>query len=145
MNTIGTYYPPFLGTGGFLHDAQLFSNPPFAMTDTDHDPTGRGQHEPGAKLDALKPRPALVLGGFSRALMAVTHVGTYGAIKYTPNGWRTVPDGIERYSEAMQRHWLAEAQGIESDSESNFLHAAHLAWNALARLELMLRELEGQP
>ena len=110
---------------------------------SDHDPTGRNQHEPGAKLDALKPRPALVLGGFSRALTAVSHVGTYGAIKYTPNGWRTVPDGVERYSEAMVRHWLDESQGIECDAESNMLHAAHLAWNALARLELMLMEMEG--
>ena len=108
----------------------------------DHDPTGRDQHEPGAKLDALKPRPALVLGGFSRALLAVTHVGTYGAIKYTPDGWRTVPDGVERYSEAMMRHWLDESQGIKCDAESNMLHAAHLAWNALARLELMLKEME---
>lgn len=128
------------GTGGFLLD---FTNPPFAMTDKD--PHGIDQHQPGAKLDALKPRPALVLGGFSRALMEVSHVGTYGAIKYSPYGWLSVPDGIERYTEAMQRHWLAEMQGIELDSESNFLHAAHVAWNALARLELMLRELERQP
>jgi hypothetical protein len=110
---------------------------------SDHDPTGRDQHEPGAKLDALKPRPALVMGGFSRALMAVSHVGTYGAIKYTPNGWRSVPNGVERYSEAMLRHWLAESQGVECDGESQMLHAAHLAWNALARLELMLMELES--
>jgi hypothetical protein len=37
-----------------------------------------------------------------------------------------------------------EAQGIKSDTESNFLHAPDLAWNALARLELMLREMDGQ-
>lgn len=110
---------------------------------TEQDPTGRGQHEPGAKLDALKPRPSLVLGGFSRALVAVTHVGTYGAIKYTPRGWESVPLGVERYSEALMRHWLAEATGQQCDPESNLLHAAHLAWNALARLELMLREQEG--
>lgn len=137
----GTWYPPAAGTGGFL---LTFDNPPFAFMN-DHDPHGIDQHQPGAKLDALKPRPALVLGGFSRALMAVTHVGTYGAIKYTPRGWEAVPDGVERYSEAMMRHWLAEQQGIETDAESNMLHAAHTAWNALARLELMLREMEGQP
>lgn len=34
----------------------------------EHDPTGRSAHEPGAKLDAGKPRCGLVLGGFSRAL-----------------------------------------------------------------------------
>jgi len=109
---------------------------------TESDPTGRTAHEPGAKLDGGKPRPALVLGGFSRALSAVTAVGTFGATKYTPNGWRSVPDGVERYSEAMMRHWLAETQGIELDPDSNLTHAAHLAWNALARLELMIVEQE---
>jgi hypothetical protein len=34
------------------------TNPPFA-TMTDHDPHGIDQHQPGARLDALKPRPAL--------------------------------------------------------------------------------------
>lgn len=112
--------------------------PPVAESD----PTGRGAHEPGSKLDAGKSRPALVLGGFARALSAVVEVGTYGSRKYTPNGWRTVPDGVERYTEAMMRHWLAEAQGLECDSDSHLLHAAHTAWNALARLERMLLEVE---
>ena len=109
----------------------------------EHDPTGRDQHEPGAKCDGGKLLPALVLGRFARALEAVAEVGTYGAQKYTRRGWETVPDGIERYSEAMMRHWLAEQQGSEFDDDSRFRHASHLAWNALARLELMLRELEG--
>lgn len=108
------------------------------MDQAEHDPKGRGAHEPGSKLDAGKPRPALVLGGFARALSAVADVGTYGARKYTDNGWRTVPDGIERYSEAMLRHWLSEAKGEQYDLETKLLHAAHLAWNALARLELIL-------
>lgn len=108
------------------------------MDQAEHDPTGRSAHEPGSKLDAGKRRPALVLGGFARALSAVADVGTYGARKYTDNGWRTVPDGIERYSEAMLRHWLSEAKGEQCDLETKLLHAAHLAWNALARLELML-------
>jgi hypothetical protein len=34
MTTTGTWYPPALGTGGFLHEGQLFTNPPFhPMTD----------------------------------------------------------------------------------------------------------------
>jgi len=114
------------------------------MDPTEHDPTGRSAHEPGAKLDAGKPRPALVLGGFARALSAVTEVGTYGARKYTDNGWRTVPDGIERYSEAMLRHWLSEVKGEQYDLDTKLLHAAHLAWNALARLELMLSGSDKQ-
>jgi hypothetical protein len=32
MTTTGTWYPPALGTGGFLHEGQLFTNPPFNMT-----------------------------------------------------------------------------------------------------------------
>ena len=33
---------------------------------------------------------------------------------------------------------LAEASGHVQDDESGLQHAAHAAWNALARLELML-------
>lgn len=108
------------------------------------DPTGRSAHEPGAKLDAGKPRCGLVLGGFSRALEQVAQVGTFGAAKYTDNGWRSVPAGQERYTDALWRHLLAEAQGQQADPDSGLLHAAHTAWNALARLELILHEMEGR-
>ena len=93
----------------------------------------------GVKFDEGKPRVGLVLGGFSRALEAVSEVGTYGAIKYTDHGWRSVPDGFNRYTDAMLRHWLKENEGM-CDQESEQLHAAHLAWNALARLQLLLEE-----
>ena len=139
----GTWYPPSLGTGGVLIEVQLFTNPPFKMTE--HDPTGRSAHEPGAKLDGGKIRASLILGGFSRALEHVAAVGTYGAAKYSDNGWRSVPAGQERYTDALWRHLLQEAQGLERDPESQLLHAAHAAWNALARLELMLQQLEQQP
>lgn len=102
------------------------------------DPNGRDPHQSGAKLDAGKNRLSLVMHGFPRALQAVGHVATYGAEKYTPNGWRDVPNGIERYSDAMYRHLLAEAAGELQDKDTCLLHAAHSAWNALARLELML-------
>lgn len=106
----------------------------------EYDPTGRSPHEPGAKLDAGKTRAGLVLHGFANALLAVCEVGTYGALKYTDNGWESVPNGISRYTDAMYRHLLKEATGEDLDVESGILHAAHAAWNALARLELMLRE-----
>lgn len=99
-------------------------------------------HEAGAKLDAGKVRPALVIEGFSRALLAVSEVGTFGADKYTDNGWQHVLDGKSRYTNAMYRHLLLEATGEVRDAESNLAHAAHAAWNAIARLELMLREGE---
>ena len=97
------------------------------------------QHEAGAKLDSDKPRTALVLNGFSKALLEVSKVGTFGANKYSDNGWKEVPNGVERYSSALLRHYLAE-QTEYLDSETNLSHAAAVAWNALARLELILNE-----
>jgi hypothetical protein len=111
---------------------------------TEHDPTGRNAKDPGSKLDAGKPRCSLVLGGFAAALEQVAKVGTFGANKYTDNGWKTVPNGEERYTDALYRHLLKESQGEQCDADSNLLHAAHTAWNALARLELMLKSLPNE-
>ena len=110
------------------------------------DPSGKSPHEAGAKLDAGKRRDGLVLLGFSRALAAVSAVGTHGANKYTDNGWMSVPNGQARYTDAMLRHLLSEASGELTDKDTGRLHAAHVAWNALARLDLMIRggeELEN--
>lgn len=95
---------------------------------------------PGFKDDTSKPQAELLLD-FSRALTEVVKVGTYGAQKYTKGGWLTVSDGINRYTGAMIRHQLLEPNE-QYDAESGLAHEAHLAWNALARLELMLREEE---
>ena len=104
------------------------------------DPNGIPQHAPGAKLDAGKTRLWLVFSGFANALEEVGKVGTFGAKKYSDYGWRSVPDGAARYSDALLRHLLAEAAGESLDADSGLLHAAHAAWNALARLELLLKE-----
>lgn len=105
------------------------------------DPLGIPQHEPGAKLDDGKIMAGLLID-FGRALMAVSEVGTYGANKYTIQGWEKVPEGKRRYTDAMMRHILKEK--IESnDKESGLLHASHACWNCLARLELLLREHEN--
>lgn len=108
------------------------------------DPNGKSLNEPGAKGDAGKLRCALVLGGFARALMAVSEIGTDGAKKYADDGWMTVPNGIARYDDAKMRHWLKEKAGQELDPDTQCLHAAHEAWGALARLDLMLREREAK-
>lgn len=104
------------------------------------DPMGYKQHQPGAKLDKGKNRMGLVLSGFTRALQAVSRVGTLGAAKYTDAGWMSVPRGKQRYTDAMMRHLFTEFDGERFDPESEELHAAHTAWNALARLELLLME-----
>lgn len=106
---------------------------------TEIDPHGKDAHQPGAKLNAGKNRLGLVLLDFSLALQAVGQVGTYGANKYSPHGWLSVPDGHVRYTDALFRHLFKEAAGQPLDPDTNLHHAAHAAWNALARLELLLR------
>ncbi len=106
------------------------------------DPNGTKQHEMGAKLDAHKAKSG-VLGDFGRALMAVSEVGTFGIKKYARGSWQHVPDGVERYTDALWRHLLQESYE-ELDQDSNLLHAAHTCWNCLAKLELILRKKENE-
>lgn len=98
------------------------------------------QHAPGAKLDQGKIQAGILLQ-FGRALEAIAEVCTYGAGKYSRGGWQHVENGAERYTDAMMRHLLAEERSAE-DEESGLAHAAHAAWNALARLEFMRKEGE---
>lgn len=110
------------------------------LSSMDKDPNGKNQHEPGAKLDAGKIRPGLMFADFAGALMEVAKVSTYGAAKYTDHGWRTVPDGLRRYSDALSRHILAAATGETHDPESGLTHMAHAAWNILAVIQLQQNE-----
>ena len=99
-------------------------------------------HVPGAKDDKAKPMAGVLLD-FSRALQTVVDVGTYGAKKYTRLGWATLPEGSQRYTDAMMRHLLAmdvDPDGL--DPETGLPHLAHIAWNALAVLELQARRKE---
>lgn len=110
---------------------------------TELDPSGLQPGQPGAKLDAGKVRPSLILGDMARALLAVAEVGTDGAIKYSDGGWQHVSNGIKRYIDAKDRHRLHGAME-RRDPTTGHLHLAHEAWNALAALELMLREEERE-
>ena len=105
------------------------------------DPKGLDPHQPGAKLDAGKVRMGLVMRGFARALFEVGRVGTYGAGKYTPNGWLEVENGEERYMDAGLRHLVDDAIE-EIDKDTDLWHLAQATWNLLAVLELRLREME---
>lgn len=90
----------------------------------------------GVKFDGDKPRLDLVLGEFDKALWAVGEVGTYGANKYTDNGWQEVENGIERYSNAMLRHYL-RAKREYRDPESGLPHMWHCLWNCCAVVQLL--------
>ena len=106
-------------------------------------PAPMDNHAPGAKADTGKVRAALVLGGFAAALWQVARVGTFGANKYSDNGWLSVPNGEARYADAQMRHQMSHAQGETFDPESNLLHLAHEAWNSLARLSLFIKNNPG--
>lgn len=115
------------------------------MSDQESDPTGKSAHDPGAKLDAGKaPLRQGVLEYFPRALLAVAQVSAFGAKKYSWGGWGPVEDGINRYGNAQERHVVKAAIEGPVDDDSGLLHAAHEAWNALARLELILRKQENE-
>lgn len=105
----------------------------------EQDPYGNNPHTPGAKLDKGKPLAWTCLSGFSHALTAVTHVTTTGAEKYTPNGWKKVADGEQRYMEAFARHMMALGRGEQVDADTGCLHKAQMIWNLLASLELELQ------
>lgn len=92
------------------------------------------------KHDSNKPQPFKgVFQYFPKALMAVAIVSGYGAKKYEWGNWAKAR-GADRYWEALTRHFLALCGGERLDEESGLRHIEHLAWNALAVLELELRQ-----
>lgn len=126
-----------------LTDTAHLRHPTFPVenewTADEQDPYGTSPNQPGAKLDAGKVPAAQLLGQFPLALSAVLQVGAFGAKKYSMGGWQHVPNGFTRYQDAQFRHWLKRAMGEQCDPDSQMLHLAHEAWNALASLELHLR------
>lgn len=101
--------------------------------------------EVGKKSDAGKPP---VYRGFfqyfPRAIKAVSEVSKAGLEKYNLEygdiNWLQVKDGFGRYSDALLRHMLDEFIEGPTDKETDLLHLALGAWNAMARLEMFLRK-----
>ena len=110
------------------------------------DPTGKCQHDVGAKMDEGKvPIMRGSFYQFPNALEKVAELSEIGARKYTWEGWHQVPDGVTRYREARGRHELALAKGEQIDRDTGVRHLVQVAWNALAQLELELRkEVHGE-
>lgn len=91
----------------------------------------------GVKYDDGKPRLGEMIIDFKEPLTELCKVWEYGADKYSKSNWKEVGNGLERYTNAMIRHLLAEEDNLY-DKESGLLHAAHIAFNALARLYFIL-------
>lgn len=98
----------------------------------------------GARKDDTGKAPIFtgVLSYFPNAIEGVSLVSAFGATKYAWNGWLHVPDGHRRYSDGLVRHLNAEAKEEVLDAESGLHHDLHVAWNALARAELRIRNLQ---
>ena len=113
------------------------------MTIKEEDPNGLDFKQSGAKADAGKaPIFRGLLDYFPRACREVALVSLRGATKYSWKGWENVPDGPNRYCDALTRHLVYESIEGAFDRDTGLLHASQVAWNALARLELVLREME---
>lgn len=129
--------PEFVDHGAIMN----YTGGAFTLPRMEKDPHGKNLKEGGAKADAGKsPIFQGCIGYFPRALQEVADVSFIGANKYSWKGWETVPDGVNRYTDALCRHLVAENTDGDFDSDTRKLHAAHIAWNALARLELILRQ-----
>lgn len=107
----------------------------------ERDPNNKIAGEPGAKLDAGKP-PVYrgLLDYFPLALISIAEVSEVGSKKYCWGGWKTVDDGINRYSDAILRHMCKDSSGELKDVDTGLLHKAHAAWGALAVLQLYLEK-----
>lgn len=99
-----------------------------------------------ATRKAGKIRMDLVMKDMPRAIEALARVMTWALAEkgYKESDWLNVPDGIREYHGGMHRHDNKEMRGQEFDDESNLEHAIHTAWNAMARVELILRKKEQQ-
>jgi hypothetical protein len=92
----------------------------------------------GTKYDNGKLRLAEMIIDFRVAMEELCKVWEFGANKYEKSNWKKLANPIDRYTNAMLRHLLAEETNLVDD-ESNLLHAAHIAFNALARLHFIVR------
>jgi hypothetical protein len=120
----------------------VFTSGDAAASVNEKDPYGIEPKAPGSKLDAGKvPITRGCIHYFPRALSAVAQLSGIGAKKYSWKGWESVPDGIGRYADALGRHEARiEGDYTRTDPDTGVLEATSVAWNALARLELILRE-----
>jgi len=90
------------------------------------------------KYDGGKLLAHIIFEDFPDAVKELVRVATFGARKYERSSWKTVSNGLQRYSDAKARHFLDAAAGVDLDEESGLDHLAHEAWNALATLQLKL-------
>lgn len=90
-----------------------------------------------------------VLYRFPRSMLEIAKVSAFGTKKHNVHAadrsYMDIPNAFDVYSAAVSRHLINEAiEGpVNLDpNDGGMLHAAQLAWDALARLEIFLRNRE---
>jgi hypothetical protein len=99
----------------------------------------------GLRYDANKPMMHLLPPD---ALLALAEVYTkactpttmYPQGKYPKRNWERGMDW-SKVTDSLERHLMAFKMGEDKDRESGLLHAAHMAWNAMALLTYQLRKI----
>lgn len=99
--------------------------------------------EEGIKTNKNKHQMSLLFKQFPEALKAIVKCSEYGHNKYKETdsdflNFKRVEGGSKTYADAGLRHRLEQGK----DLESNLPHQYHVAWNALAELELWIQEKE---
>lgn len=100
----------------------------------------------GVKLEYGKPNLGIVITKqFPNAIKALAQCSEYGHLKYaeTDKDWlnfKRIENPVESYTNAMFRHVIEETNFV-CDNESGLPHIFHTAWNAMARLEVYLDDL----
>jgi len=76
------------------------------------------------------------------AINELAKVFTAGSEKYAPHNWLK---GMKwsKITASLKRHLNAYERGIDYDEETKMLHAAHIAWNAMALLSYYKHFPEG--
>ena len=82
--------------------------------------------ESGVKFDDGKLMYSLIPPESTKELAKVL---TFGANKYTPGGWKDVPNARTRYMDALFRHLDAWRMGETYDEESGLNHLSHALTN----------------
>lgn len=97
--------------------------------------------EEGKKTNKNKPQISILFKQFPKALEAITICSQYGHEKYKETdldylNFSRVYGGSKTYADAGLRHRLQQG----NDLESGLPHQYHVAWNALAELQLWIEE-----
>ena len=95
------------------------------------------------KHDEGRPAVGQMTADFPRALLMLAKLTSYGIKEGKAAGeWKNILNAQVRFEDALGRHNL-EMHIHSRDQESMLPHAAHRAWDAMAVLELILMEQEG--